>query len=217
MKTDSQLQSDVQAELKWEPSVNATHIGVEVQDGIVTLNGHVGSYTEKWAAETATQRVAGVRALAVEMDVKLAGSDQRNDADIARPAEGVLKWTTTLARDDIQVRVEKGWITLTGQVEWEFQRNAATSVVRHLMGVTGVSDQITLKPRIGSGVIKADIEAAFQRRAHEDGKGIGVAVSGSDVTLTGVVHSWSERALARHSAWRAPGVTNVVDNITVAY
>jgi len=217
MKTDAQVQQDVIAELKWEPSINAAQIGVEVKDGIVTLAGHVSSYAEKWNAERATQRVSGVKALAIEMDVQLAGSSRRNDTDIARSAENALQWMTFFPKDRVKVMVEKGWITLSGDVDWEYQRRAAVDGVRHLMGVMGVSDNIAIKPTVSLSAVKSDIEAALKRRAKADAQKISVHVQGADVTLTGTVHSWSERDLARDSAWGTPGVRNVVDNITIAY
>jgi len=217
MKSDKQVQRDVVAELGWEPSVNAAQIGVEVSDGVVTLAGHVGSYAEKLNAERAAQRVAGVKALAVEMDVTLPGSSRRLDTDIARSAENVLQWTTSVPAECTKVKVENGWITLSGQVEWDFQRKAAAEAVRHLMGVTGVSDQITIKPRVSSTIVKSDIEAALKRRAQSHADGISVEVRGNDVTLTGIVNSWSERQLAVNSAWGAPGVHNVMDNMTVTF
>ena len=217
MKTDIQLQQDVLAELKWEPSVHAAEIGVEVKDGIVTLAGHVSTYAEKWDAERAAQRVSGVKALAIEMDVKLSGSGKRTDADIAGSAENALQWITYLPKDSVKVMVEDGWITLSGEVDWEYQRQTAAGAVRYLVGVTGVSNQIAIKPKVSVSVVKSDIEAALKRRAQADAKKISVEVRGADVTLTGTVHSWSERDLARHSAWGTPGVRNVVDNITVAY
>jgi len=208
MKSDKQVQRDVVAELGWEPSVNATQIGVEVSDGVVTLAGHVGSYAEKLNAERAAQRVAGVT---------LPGSSRRLDADIARSAENVLQWTTSVPPECIKIKVENGWITLSGPVEWDFQRRAAAEAVRHLMGVTGVSDQITIKPRVSSTIVKSDIEAALKRRAQSHADGISVEVRGNDVTLTGIVNSWSERQLAVNSAWGAPGVHNVMDNMTVTF
>jgi osmotically-inducible protein OsmY len=217
MKTDKQVQQDVIAELSWEPSVNAAQIGVEVKDGIVTLAGHVASYAEKWNAERAAQRVSGVKALAIEMDVKLSGSNERNDADIARSAESVLQWTTFLPKDRVKIMVEKGWITLSGEVDWEYQRRAAVNGVHYLMGVTGVSDNIAIKPKVSLSAVKSDIEAALKRRAKADAEKISVEVRGADVTLTGKVHSWSERDLATDSAWGTPGVRKVVDNITVGY
>ena len=217
MKTDTQLKQDVIAELDWEPSVNAAQIGVQVKDGVVTLTGHVDSYAEKWDAERAAQRVSGVKALAVEMDVKLPGSSKRNDADIARSAENVLLWTTYCPKDNVKVMVEGGFITLSGEVEWEYQRRAAARAVRYLMGVKGVSNNIGMKPKVSSSAVKSDIEAALKRRAKADAQNISVEVRGADVTLTGTVHSWSERELAEHSAWGTPGVRKVVDNITIAY
>ena len=217
MKTDTQLQQDVIAELKWEPSVNAAQIGVEVKDGIVTLAGHVNSYSDKWGAERAAQRVSGVKALAIEMDVKLSGSSKRTDADIARSAENVLEWTTYLPKDSVKVMVESGLITLSGEVDWEYQRQAVAKGVRYLMGVKGVSDQIVIKPKVSLSAVKSDIEAALKRRATTDAQKISVEVRGADVTLTGTVHSWSERDLAKHAAWGTPGVRNVVDNMTITY
>ena len=215
MKTDTQLQQDVIAELKWEPSVNATHIGVEVINGIVTLAGHVSSYAEKLGAERAAQRVSGVKALAVEMDVKLAGLSKRTDADIAGSVENILQWTTSLPKEGVKVMVENGWVTLSGEVYWDYQRQDAARGVRHLMGVIGVSDRITIKPHVSLSAVKSDIEAALKRRAKADAQRISVEISGADVTLTGTVHSWSERNAARHSAWGTAGVRNVVDHMTI--
>jgi osmotically-inducible protein OsmY len=217
MKSDTQIQQDVMAELNWEPSINAAHIGVEVSDGIVTLAGHVTNYTEKLNAERAAQRVYGVKALAVEMDVTLPGTSKRRDADIAQSANDVLRWTTYLPTDHIKIKVENGIIVLSGQVEWDYQRSRAADVVRYLLGVTGVDNQITLKPEASASVVKADIEAALKRRAHQHSEAISVEVQGSDVTLTGVVNNWAERDLARNSAWGAPGVRNVHDNMTVTF
>ena len=217
MKSDKQIQQDVMAELSWEPSVNAAHIGVEVSDGIVTLTGHVTHYAEKLHAEQAAQRVDGVKALTVEMDVTLPGAGKRSDSDIAQSANSVLRWTTYLPTDHIKIKVENGRISLSGEVEWDYQRQGAVEAVHHLHGVTGVNNQITLKPQASASVVKADIEAALKRRAQRHAQAISVEVQGGDVTLTGIVNSWSERALAINSAWRAPGVRNVNDNMTVTF
>ena len=217
MKSDKQIQQDVMAELSWEPSVNAAHIGVEVSDGIVTLAGHVTHYAEKLNAEQAAQRVDGVKALTVEMDVTLPGASKRSDSDIAQSANDVLRWTTYLPTDHIKIKVENGRISLSGEVEWDYQRQGAVEAVHHLQGVTGVNNQITLKPQASASVVKADIEAALKRRAQKHAQAISVEVQGGDVTLTGIVNSWSERALAINSAWRAPGVRNVNDNMTVTF
>lgn len=217
MKTDTQLKHDVTAELNWDSSVNENEIGVEVKDGIVTLSGHVGKYSEKWAAERAAQKVPGVKALAIEIDVKLSGSDNRNDADIARTAKSVLEWTTNWPKDQVKVMVEKGWITLSGQLDYEYERQLAHSNVRHLMGVTGVSNQITLKPFLSTNSVKSVIEAALKRRALTDSQEIVVTVDGDKVNLSGVVHSWSEREMVSDSVRNTPGVSEVSDNITVTY
>ena len=217
MKTDTQLQQDVIAELRWEPSVQAQHIGVEVKDGVVTLAGEVSSYTEKWIAERAAQRVSGVSALAVELTVKLSRSGQRTDADIARSVETGLEWSTSVPTGAIKTMVEGGWVTLTGNVDWQYQKRAAADSVRYLLGVTGISDQIAIKPKISMSAVKGDIEAALKRSAVADAKKISVSVSGSEVTLTGTVHSWAERETATTSAWGTPGVLNVVDKMTLSY
>jgi osmotically-inducible protein OsmY len=217
MKTDSQLQQDVMAELKWEPAVHAAQIGVEVKDGVVTLAGEVASYAEKLGAERAALRVGGVKALAVEMKVKLSDIGKRSDTDVARSAENVLSWSSSLPKDAVKIMVEGGWITLSGNVEWQFQRQAATDGVRNLLGVIGVTNKIAIKPTLNANVVKSDIEAALQRRAAADAKTIAVNVNGADVTLTGTVQSWSERELATDSAWGTPGVRSVVDKLTLAY
>lgn len=216
MKTDTQIQNDVMAELKWDPSINANRIGVVVSSGVVTLSGHVDRFSEKWAAERAAQKVTGVKALAVELDVNLPSSSNRSDADIARTAENVLEWTTNWPKDHVKVLVEKGWVTLSGQLDYEYQRQIASSAVRHLMGVTGVSNQTILKSNLTSSSVKADIVAALKRRALTDAEEVMVTVSGGKVTLTGVVQSWSERDMVRDSVWNTPGVTDVSDNISVA-
>ncbi len=217
MKTDKQLQKDVMAELKWEPSVHAEHIGVEVNNGVVTLAGHVDTYAEKLNAEHAAQRVTGVKALAVEMNVKLTGITQRTDSDIAHSVQNVLLWTTFLTKDTVKVMVEDGWVTLTGEVERAYQRTTAVVAVRYLLGVKGVSNQITVKTSIAPGTIKADIVAALKRRATAESDKLSVVVSGSEVTLGGNCHTWAERELASDAAWNTPGVNSVVDNITISY
>ena len=217
MKTDLQVQQDVIAELEWEPSLDAAGIGVEVKDGVVTLAGHVGSYSEKWDAERAAQRVSGVKALAVEVEVALPAFARRNDSDIASAARNVLEWTARLPRDSVKLMVEGGWITLSGEVDWEFQRQVATATVRHLLGVTGVSDQITLKPNTSQGLIQLDIEAALRRRIRADAEHVVVEVCGDQVTLRGTARGWAERELIKGSAWGTPGVRQVHDHMTVVF
>lgn len=216
MKTDAQVQHDVAEELHWEPSVNAAGIGVEVKNGVVTLAGHVDSYAEKRNAERAAQRVTGVTALAIDIQVKLPDSNKRTDGEIAGSVKNILEWSTHLPNDTVKVMVEGGFITLSGEVNWEYQRKSAGDIVRNLLGVTGVSNQIAIRPAVSMVAIKSDIEAALKRRAKRDAQGISVEVRGTDVTLTGTVHSWAERELAKHSAWSTPGVLNVVDNMKFA-
>jgi osmotically-inducible protein OsmY len=216
MKTDLQLQQDICAELKWEPSIHAARIGVEVREGVVTLAGQVDSYAEKWNAERAAQRVTGVKALTTELTVQLTSLSQRTDADIASSVENVLEWTSSLPAGAVKVMVEGGWITLSGVVDWQYQRQAAIGCVRHLLGVTGVSDLIRIKPSVTAAAVKSDIKAALERTCMADAARISVAVHGSDVTLSGTVRSWDERYTATTSAWGTPGVHNVVDMMTLA-
>jgi osmotically-inducible protein OsmY len=217
MKTDSQLQSDVIAELDWEPSIHSEEIGVEVKGGVVTLAGHVGTYSEKLAAERAAMHVFGVKALAVEIDVRLVGQYARTDGDIARTVENVLQWTTCVPKDSVKIKVEGGWVTLSGEVHWDYQRKAAVDAARYLMGVKGVSDLIAIKPAVSAPLVKADIEAALVRRARKDSNSISVSVNGSDVTLSGSVQNWSERDLATQTAWGTPGVRSVTNDTAVTY
>jgi osmotically-inducible protein OsmY len=215
MKTDLQIQQAVMAELQREPDIDAALIGVEVEDGVVTLAGRVSSYAEKWDAERTAQRVSGVQALAVDLAVSLPGPSHRSDADIAHAAGNVLQWTTNLPKDSIKVRVEGGWVTLTGGVEWDYQRRAAEAAIRNLLGVTGLSDQIIVKPTISIGVVQAQIENAMRRRTFAGAHQIHVEVTGANVVLSGTAENWAARDLACHSAWSTPGVHHVVDNIHV--
>ncbi|MGK5081242.1 BON domain-containing protein [Janthinobacterium sp. HLX7-2] len=216
MKTDIQLQLDVLDELTWDPSLDAAKIGVEVRDGVVTLAGTVGSFAEKWEAERAVQRVIGVKALAVELSVRLPGASIRSDADIARTVENVLAWMSNVPDGSIKVMVEGGWVTLSGIVEWDYQRKAATAAVRYLMGVTGVSDSIGIVQQVSASAVQDAIEAALKRGALADARRIVIDVSGNNVTLSGTVRNWSERELAQHAAWGTHGVSTVIDNITLA-
>lgn len=217
MKTDSQLQQDVMAELKWEPAVHAAQIGVEVKDGVVTLAGQVDSCAQKWHAEQAALRVAGVRTLTIKLGVQLPASDERTDADIATAVRHVLDWTAVLPADAVKVQVEAGWVTLSGSVEWMFQRRAANDGVRWLTGVKGVHDEISLVPMLSASSVKGDIEAALQRSAAADARKIVVTVDGADVTLSGSVRNTAERECATHAAWGTPGVRHVVDHLQMAW
>jgi osmotically-inducible protein OsmY len=216
MKTDRDLQENVLEELDWEPSLDASHIGVEVRDGVVTLQGKVESYAQKWAAERAAKNVPGVRSLAIELEVSLPGSLKRTDTDIAMAARNAIDWNASIPEDAIKVVVDNGWITLSGNVEWAFMRNAAESAVRGLLGVKGVVNRITITPQIEPRNIKNRIEAALQRRAHVDASHIRIETNKGTVTLLGEVDSLAERDTIEQAAWNAPGVQKVVDNLTVA-
>ncbi len=215
MKTDVELQADVLEELTWEPSVDAAGIGVIVKDGIVTLTGHVRSYAEKQAAELAARRVLGVRGVAEEIDVQIPALAERTDADIARAAANALEWNTAVPLKSIQVTVQKGWLTLDGTVDWQYQRMAAEAAVRLLMGVRGVTNQVQLRPRINPKQIKEKIEAAFKRSAEIDAQRVTVETREGKAILHGRLRSWTERNEAERAAWSAPGVTNVESHITV--
>jgi osmotically-inducible protein OsmY len=216
MKTDSEIQKDVIAELDWQPSVDATRIGVAVDDAVVTLSGSVGSYAEKYDAEHAAQRVAGVEALVVNIEVQLPASRAATDAEVARSAADTLRCSTGLPVSQIRPVVEKGWLTLSGEVDWDYQRQDAARSVRYLAGIRGITNDILIKPVASAKIIKADIESALKRCASSDGRQIRVDIAGDEVTLTGTVHSNAERELARQSAWAAPGVRNVFDQIAIA-
>ena len=209
MKSDMQLQRDVLDELNWDPAVNAAQIRVQVKDGLVTLAGRVESFAEKWAAEGAAKRVSGVKALADEIRVEPTRFRDLTDAEIARAAENALKWHAHVPQDRIKVSVEKGWITLEGEVEKQFEREIALQVVLHLAGVRGVSNQIVLKPQVEPTEVKIKIEAAFQRSAIVDARRITVKAEGGKVILTGTVRTWVEYGDAERAAWAAPGVREV--------
>lgn len=215
MKTDLQLQEHVMKELQWEPSVNAAQIGVEVQEGVVTLSGYVDTFAQKWRAENAAQRVHGVKALAVDIHVKLRDGNQRSDADIARAANNVLRWSNDLHNNSVQVMVENGWITLTGFVEWAYQKKNLGYAICNLMGVTGLSNQLKIEPKVKLQNVKNDIEQVLKRRALAELKHISIQVNGTEVVLTGHVGSWDEREMINHSAWNTAGVQNVVNEIKV--
>ncbi len=216
MSQDRQLQQAVLEELAWEPSVTAAHIGVSAKSGIVTLTGHVESFAEKHAAEMVVRRVKGVRAVAEEIEVRLPFDRRRDDAEIAAAAVDRLAWDVSVPRDAITVTVESGWLTLTGQVDRYFQREAAEQDVRRLHSVVSVSNQITIKPKVDVASLSDDIVHALHRSWFFDPKNISVSAEGGKVRLTGTVHSSSERADALATAWAAAGTTAVVNDIVIA-
>jgi osmotically-inducible protein OsmY len=215
VKTDTQIQADVLAELKWEPRVTPNEIGVAVKDGVVTLTGWVDSYTKRWA-EDAAHRVRGVKAVANEIEVKLSKADERTDMDIAAAAVHALEWDALIPTDKIDVTVSKGWVTLKGEVEWQFQKQDAERVVRRLAGVKGVSNLVTVKARPTPSELRKKIEDALVRTAETDASRITVEVDGSKVILKGTVRSWAEKEEAARQAWASPGVTSVDNQITIS-
>jgi len=216
MKTDHQLKQDVMAELAWDPAIKADAVGVAVKDGIVTLSGHLDTYAEKYAIEKALRRVGGVKAIALELDIKLSHLHRRNDTELAAAIEGALKWNCVVPPDRVRVTVENGWVTLTGDLDWDYQRTSVEKTVRPLIGVTGVVNQITLKPRTTPADVTSLIEGALKRQAEREAKRVEIAVNGTTVTLRGSVHSWQERDAAAGAAWSAPGVRSVINELRVA-
>jgi len=216
MKTDIQLKADVTAELAWEPAVNAAGIGVLVNDGVVTLTGHLDTFAEKYAAERAVRRVAGVRGLAMELDVKLAPGHQRSDSEIASAAASALRWSVFMQPDRVKVEVEKGWVTLTGEVDWAYQSSTAEQCVRNLIGVRGLTNKISVKPTVSTRNVAAEISAALERQAEREAKNIAIDVEGGVVTLRGKVHSLAEREAAAGAAFAARGVSRIINKLEVA-
>jgi osmotically-inducible protein OsmY len=215
MKTDADLKRDVSDELSWDPGINATALGVAVKDGVVTVSGHLDTFYEKSAVERALRRVAGVKAIAIELDVKLAADHKRSDTDIAHAAESALKWHTTVPDDKVRLTVQGGWVRLQGEVDWEVQRNAVEKAIRPLTGVVGLSNEIRIKLRPTTADLASRIEAALERQALREAHRVQVEVEGSNVVLRGRVHSWQERDAVQGAAWSAPGVRSVVNEVKV--
>jgi osmotically-inducible protein OsmY len=216
MRSDSDIKRDVEAELQSDPSIDATDIAVAVKNGVVTLSGFVPKFMDKLEAEAAAKRVAGVVGLANDLEVRLPLSDKRPDPEIARDAVAAVKTQLPFSWQQIKVIVDKGWVTLEGQVEWNYQREEAERAVRRVKGVTGVINTIQLKSRVEPSEIKRKIEEAFRRSAEIDASRITVETNGGEVVLRGTVRSWAERQEAERAAWKAPGVTRVVNQIAIA-
>jgi osmotically-inducible protein OsmY len=217
MKSDTEIRRNVETELQWDPSVDGSKIGVIVKDGVVTLNGEASHFVEKWAAEDVAKRICGVRAIANEIQILIPASGVRSDADIAAAAANALRWHVATAAYEITPVVANGWVTLTGKVQWGFQKNAAQAAVAHLLGVKGVSNDIQVKSAVKAADVKQKIEEAFKRHAILDSDDIRVNVDRATVTLDGHVHTWREHEDAARAAWAAPGVANVENRLSIQY
>ncbi|MGQ2979707.1 MAG: BON domain-containing protein [Polaromonas sp.] len=215
MKSDLQLKNEILSELAWDPAVRASDADVRVRNSVVTLRGHLESYAEKHVIERAVQRIHGVRAVVVEMDVRLGAGAQRTDAELAAAADHALAWHVQLPRGKVQPAVGRGWITLNGELQWNYQRKAAERAVRDLVGVRGVTNLISIQPRVAATDIRKNILDALARQADEQARQIEIVVADSQVTLRGKVHSWSERKAAQWAAWSAPGVSSVVNRLLI--
>lgn len=215
MKTDANIRRDVELELEWDPRFDARDIGVAVKEGIVTLSGEVHSFSERWAAQEATQSIGGVRAVANEIEVNLPADAERSDTETAKAALTALQLNASVPVNKIKLVVQNGWVTLNGEVAFWFQKQAAESAVRHIHGVRGITNEIALKAPVSTLDVKARIEQAFRRHAQLDAAKIRVQVNGGTVTLDGEVQSWPERNEAETAVWAAPGVTSVQDRLII--
>ena len=213
--TDREIKQHGQSALDWEPSLDASDIGASVDEGVVTLRGNVGSYAEKTTAERVALRIYGVRGVANDLAVHLVSESQRTDTEVAQAAVAALKWNTMIPEGQVRVTVADGWVTLKGTVDWQYQKDAAHRAVRDLTGVRGVTNHIVIQPQVRITDIQEKIETAFRRSAEIGARRINVTAHDGTITLTGNVHSWSERQEAERVAWSAPGVTEIENELTV--
>jgi osmotically-inducible protein OsmY len=217
MKTNENLQKDVQDAIKWEPLLNAAEIGVTAKDGVITLTGTVDSYAKKLEAERAAKNVAGVNAIVEKIDISFGSSFKKNDNQIAAEVLNALRWNWEVPNDKVKVKVEKGWVTLEGELKWNFQKEAAKKAIKSLLGLTGITDHITIKSETYHDVEKEEIEDALSRNWSINDSNIHVKVNGTRITLTGTVNSWYQKDEAARIAWNAPGVWNVDNELVVEY
>jgi osmotically-inducible protein OsmY len=215
MRSDEEIRRDVEAELKWDPDIAPDDIAVGVKDGVVALTGFVRSYAQKWEAERAAKRVNGVRGVANDIEVRLPSIDERPDPEVARDAVQQLHYQLPYSSENIKLTVKNGWVTLEGEVEWQYLRERAEEAMRRVRGVKGVTNLITLKPKVATPIVKAKIEEALKRSAELDAKNITVEVQGDKIILRGEVRSWAERQEAERAAYRAPGVREVENLISI--
>lgn len=215
--SDIQLRQDILDELDFEPSIDAADVGVAVEDGVITLTGHVPTYAQKITVEDVVRRVKGVKGIAQHIEVRPFGTHRTADDEIAKRAVNTIKWNTSVPAGAVQVKVQDGWVTLTGKVDWQYQKAAAADAVRDLSGVVGVLNQIQINPRASASDVKKRIEDALKRNAEIEAQAIRVNVlDGGKVTLEGRVQAWAERRAAERAAWSAPGVSAVDDRIIIA-
>jgi len=216
MKTDAQIQRDVMEELKWDPTLNASEIGVAVKDGVVTLSGYVENYSEKRAAENAALRISGVKAVAEDITVKVVARDKKNDTDIALAIINSLKWNSAIQEDKIKITVEDGWVVMDGEVEWNYQKDIIRNTIENIYGVKGITNLVTISPKINAKDVKKKIKEAFQRSAMVNSENITVETIGNKVILKGTVRSYAEKVDAEKAAWSIPGITIVENELEIA-